>query len=124
MAAQVLSGTGEVSYTNSTGQNVRLVINYLKLGGLQAQECTVTFGGVSLKLGGDQTFGKYLAFSTPSAGNRYNSSMKSKGAGTENKGEMPMEIALANGDTFAITKGSLAVTEIEGYNIIIIPEAG
>ena len=29
MAAQVLSGTGNVTYTNSTGQNVRVVINYL-----------------------------------------------------------------------------------------------
>ena len=124
MAAQVLSGTGEVSYTNSTGQNVRLVINYLKLGGEAQNECSVTFGGVSLELSGSQTFGKYLAFSTNNGDNRYNSSMKSKEYGTELYGEMPMEIALANGDTFAITKGSLAVTEIEGYNIIIIPEAG
>jgi len=31
MAAQVLSGSGNVSYTNSTGQNVRLVINYLQV---------------------------------------------------------------------------------------------
>ena len=31
MAAQVLSGSGNVSYTNSTGQNVRLVINYLEI---------------------------------------------------------------------------------------------
>ena len=30
MAATVLSGTGNVSYTNNTGQNVRIVTNYLK----------------------------------------------------------------------------------------------
>ena len=30
MAATVLSGTGNVSYTNNTGQNVRIITNYLK----------------------------------------------------------------------------------------------
>ena len=31
MASQVLSGTGDVTYTNNTGQNVRIVINYVRL---------------------------------------------------------------------------------------------
>ena len=31
MASQVLSGTGDVTYTNNTGQNVRIVINYMRI---------------------------------------------------------------------------------------------
>ena len=31
MASQVLTGTGDVTYTNNTGQNVRIVINYMKI---------------------------------------------------------------------------------------------
>ena len=30
MAATVLSGNGAVAYTNNTGQNVRVIINYFK----------------------------------------------------------------------------------------------
>lgn len=33
MASQVLSGTGNVSYTNNTGQNVRIVINFMSTAG-------------------------------------------------------------------------------------------
>ena len=47
MAAQVLSGSGNVTYTNSTGQNVRLVINYLK--NITATG-TMSFQGVSVEL--------------------------------------------------------------------------
>ena len=31
MAAQVLSGSGNVTFTNTTGQNVRIVINYVNI---------------------------------------------------------------------------------------------
>lgn len=42
MASQILSGSSNATYTNSTGQNVRVVINYMT-------NCTVmTFGGVTL----------------------------------------------------------------------------
>ena len=59
MAAQVLSGSGNVSYTNSTGQNVRLVINYLK--NITAAG-TMTFQGVTVDLPANQVYGKTLAF--------------------------------------------------------------
>ena len=46
MAAQVLSGSGNVTYTNTTGQNVRIVLNYVSiLSG--AGDATLTFQGVS-----------------------------------------------------------------------------
>jgi hypothetical protein len=42
MASQVLVGSSNVTYTNNTGQNVRLVINYMN-------NCTsMTWGGISI----------------------------------------------------------------------------
>ena len=49
MAAQVLGGSGNVSYTNSTGQNVRLVINYLELDNVGG-DTTVSFPGNAIRL--------------------------------------------------------------------------
>ena len=49
MAAQVLSGSGNVTYTNTTGQNVRIVLNYVNvLTG--AGDGTMSFQGVTVDL--------------------------------------------------------------------------
>ena len=117
MAAQVLSGSGNVSYTNSTGQNVRLVINYLEIGGAGTETATVTFAGVSVTVyGGGAKYGKTLAYD-----NSPGSDMAA-GVASPRDGAIPLEIALANGDTFSITHDNSEY--ISGYNIIIIPEAG
>jgi len=120
MAAQVLSGSGNVSYTNSTGQNVRLVINYLEIGGTPTNTATFTFAGVSVSLAGDRTFGKTLAYRTNS-GDASMTYINPSSAVETNSG-VPLEIAMANGDTFSITSDGSA--DINGYNIIIVPEAG
>ena len=50
MASQVLSGASNPSYTNNTGQNVRLLMNYIA-------NCTsMTWAGVTVT--GDSTVGK------------------------------------------------------------------
>ena len=50
MASQVLSGASNPSYTNNTGQNVRLLMNYIA-------DCTsMTWAGVTVT--GDSTVGK------------------------------------------------------------------
>ena len=118
MAAQVLSGTGNVSYTNSTGQNVRVVINYLK--NITATG-TMSFQGVTVELAQSGIFGKTLAYANQNDGGGSNSmaTMNPQQAA----GGIPLEIALSNGETFSITNSSSS-TYIEGYNIIIIPEAG
>lgn len=42
MASQVLSGSSNATYTNTTGQNVRIVINFMS-------SCTaMTWGGVTI----------------------------------------------------------------------------
>tara|TARA_Y100001960_G_scaffold73788_1_gene78499 strand:- start:162 stop:533 length:372 start_codon:yes stop_codon:yes gene_type:complete len=123
MAAQVLSGENNLSYTNATGQNVRLVINYLKIKDGVTGTPTLSFPGVSINLVssaaafGGQSYGKSLAFGPSSgemAANRYDPTGEIE--------PVPVEIALANGETFSIN--SSTPTDIEGYNIIIVPEAG
>ncbi len=122
MAAQVLSGSGNVSYTNSTGQNVRLVINYLKLGGNSSDVITVSFAGVSLELNGQTSIGKNMSYKTSEvSGVNFNSDKMLSNAAAS----CPTEVALANGDTFAILDkggGALAVNLI--YNLLVIPESG
>ncbi len=126
MAAQVLSGSGNVSYTNSTGQNVRVVINYLRNGNADG---TMTFQGVTVELRINHVYGKTLAFADEFAGGGregvtqiMTASTISQGAGLA-RTQVPLEIALANGETLSISN-STSSAYIEGYNMIIIPEAG
>ena len=122
MAAQVLSGSGNVSYTNSTGQNVRVVINYLKN---ITTTGTMTFQGVTVTLIADMVYGKSLAHSDmgqtdASMVQRMTTRTTSQITG---RTAVPVEIALSNGETLSISN-SESSTYIEGYNMIIIPEAG
>ena len=126
MAAQVLSGSGNVSYTNSTGQNVRLVINYLRN---ITEDGTMSFQGVTVTLPKNTTYGKTLAYQSQESGTvSSNQSMSEEGTAGSTEGSgvvhyVPLEIAIANGETFSINNASSS-SYIEGYNIIIIPEAG
>ena len=90
MAAQVLSGTGNVTYTNTTGQNVRIVLNYVSiLSG--AGDATLTFQGVSVDLQAGAKYGKTLAYSDNWGANTGNSSMAVGG------GINPADTAVCNG---------------------------
>ena len=124
MAAQVLSGSGNVSYTNSTGQNVRIVVNYLK--NITAAG-TMTFQGVTVDLPANQVYGKTLAFQDEFAGGGRTGATQVMTATPSVTGvqrtAVPLEIALANGETLSISNSSSSAY-IDGYNMIIIPEAG
>ena len=121
MAAQVLNGTGNVSYTNSTGQNVRVVVNYLF--SPSSAETTFALGGWSMKSNSQEmSLGKTLAYIEGSSSNGWqNNQYMTSGTQDSNDG-WPLEFALANGDTFSYTS-STRVDDVR-YNIIIIPEAG
>jgi len=123
MAAQVLSGSGNVSYTNSTGQNVRLVINYFEVNTLGGTP-VVSFPGGSVTVPQGAIYGKTLGYRAVGDTNTSSSSMSASvtSVGSIDITGLPLEIAMANGDTFSITQGSGG--NIKGYNIIIIPEAG
>ena len=124
MAAQVLSGNGNVSYTNSTGQNVRLVINYFEVGETAGGEPVVSFPGGSITVPLGATYGKTLGYQKESGTSNLHSSMAITipSRGMANLAGLPLEIAMANGDTFSINSSVSA--NIKGYNCIIIPEAG
>ena len=118
MAAQVLSGTGALTYTNNTGENVRIVINYLQVEGSHPH------GGGSMSWGGGAsvsfptqvTFGRNLA-ATREHGQNVGRVSNSVFDGA------PTEIALANGDTFSFSAQSYNNANYT-YNILVIPESG
>ena len=122
MASQVLSGASNPTYTNNTGQNVRVVINYMRGSDftpaipadrfgrfgrdLIPSNLTINWAGVSV--GGsatDQTMAIGRNIATNSGTNR-----------TGNGIGLPTEIMLAPGQTFS------AVCRV--YNIVVIPENG
>ena len=110
MASQVLSGTSNVSYTNNTGQNVRIVINFMANVSNMTWAGTVTTSSTAAAGG----IGRNLAFwyrggaSSAIGNNGWNNS--------DNDFCYPTEIMLSAGQTFSATCGA--------YNILIIPEAG
>jgi hypothetical protein len=121
MASQVLSGSGSVSYTNNTGQNVRIVINYMSgtstsgSGTIINPGIVITWGAVNAPLTAQLTgtgfsaIGRNLAFNTNVTGVGNNGLLPSGNA-------LPTELMLAPGQIF-----NAACTL---YNIVIIPEAG
>jgi len=120
MAATVLSGTSNITYTNSTGGNARVIINYMA--SPTAMTWTTTAGGTAtITATNVRAIGRNLAFSngivsaSPSSLTANNMSIDD--LVTEHLSTtLPTEIMLATGQTFSATCTT--------YNIVIIPEAG
>ncbi len=109
MAAQVLSGSSNPSYTNNTGQNVRVIINYMN------SPTYPTGGTISISWAGNGVS------SSSSSVRAIGRNIASGSSGTQNADtsatvSLPTEIMLAPSQTFSATCGA--------YNIVIIPEAG
>lgn len=150
MAATVLSGNGAVAYTNNTGQNVRVIINYFKgnhnwLDATKPFIYTIAWGNGaaayytgSNNQAGDFWFGKNIAYQdtvqqsggiTLAINNLVDSAVVSSGHFVQG---LPTEVMLANGQTFSITavnnsalSGQAQSVTIDGsYNILVIPEGG
>jgi len=128
MAATVLNGEGNVSYTNNTGQNVRIVINYLSNYGAATGTITVSNSdgtSIDLVLKKDSVIGRNLAFTqystSPSSmmGSNATSTDGDHGNADSVNG-LPTEIAMSPGGTFSVTISNNAIK----YNILVIPEAG
>ena len=119
MAATVLSGTGNVTYTNNTGQNVRVVINFYRCNGDLNNSATtiITWAGNSIAEDRVQAFGRNLAFSNGST--TISNNMNPAGGDSS----FPTEIMLAAGQTFSIST-NLSIYPLGAYNIVVIPEAG
>ena len=127
MASQVLSGTANVSYTNNTGQNVRVVINYM------ANPTNISWGpamvqavsGTIIAIGRNLAFSAGVYSSTTQgvalAMSSNNMVMFNQQANNDigqelNNNALPTELMLASGQVFSATCGA--------YNIVVIPEAG
>lgn len=136
MASQVLSGTGNVTYTNNTGQNVRIVINYMKITNLVTTgfgSITVSFGGVSTPIrtyGG--TIGRGIAGTARDTGSGGIASQNfaAEITGDQQTEGVPVELIIAPTETYSVvadltggTTGTPSVS-IVAYNIVVIPEAG
>lgn len=109
MAAQVLSGTSNVSYTNNTGQNVRVIINYMSGANISISWAAVTVSALGLT-----AIGKNIAYISASSTDGNNAVTT---ATTGTSASLPTEIMLSAGQTFS-------ASNITAYNIVVIPEAG
>ena len=123
MASQVLSGSSNVSYTNNTGKNVRVVINYMQnvkgmsWAGVSEEPKIFSSSGRTLGSGPLNEFaiGKGIEnfiqthISTPYTNVESSFYMKEGG-------NYPVEIALAPTETFSAVCGP--------YNIVVIKEDG
>jgi len=124
MASQVLSGTGNVSYTNNTGQNVRIVINYMGSVSSPGSNPTITInwggGGASVsgQTGVSYAIGRNLAFTALVGGQSISAGLAANNGflPPQTGSTLPTELMLAPGQTFSATCGA--------YNIVVIPEAG
>lgn len=119
MAAQVLNGAGSVSYTNNTGQNVRIILNTVSTSISGGASVSISAGGASFSATGVFGFGKNIAYSS---GRTSSGNMSSVGTDIS----LPTELMLSSGQSFSMsaTSTSTGVSISMNYNIVIIPEAG
>lgn len=145
MASQVLSGSSNATYTNSTGQNVRLVINFMATctsmswAGVTVtgSSATVSKDAIVMKINGN------LQYATAPSNTVGNFTLAGQATGRDttlsglrpsqtftfgdanifyvpttitSSGDYPVEIVLASGQSFSATCGA--------YNILVIKEDG
>ena len=116
MASQVLSGSSNVSYTNNTGQNVRIVINYMETpNSMSWAGVTKAASSVPLAIGRNLAFNNSLSSTSTSLSISSNNGVSQDGSEQLNFA-FPTEIMIASGQTFSAT--------CSAYNIVVIPEAG
>jgi len=153
MASQVFSGTDQQSftYTNNTGQNVRIIINYLRIAlgsaGANPGNCKITAGNlvfptvqstnnfniIRLVIGRNLAFTQYATndtglITTISSNNAYISQFDN----LENEVALATELMISSGQVFSIvatprggTSGSVSIQSAAfSYNFVIIPENG
>jgi hypothetical protein len=125
MAATILSGTGNVSWTNNTGGNVRVVVNYF---GSNNVASTTNGVGISISAGGPtftasfaKAIGKNLAFSGGAASLGYvSNNMIVNDTNESTQQALPIEFYVPATQTFSITLSNGTAS----YNILILPEDG
>tara|TARA_B100001250_G_scaffold333780_1_gene299498 strand:- start:584 stop:937 length:354 start_codon:yes stop_codon:yes gene_type:complete len=117
MATTVYSGTGNVSHSNTSGGNQRILIYWLKIA--HGSSNTMTIGSMTCPINEPQVYGLKLAINTYVSSNSSmtNTMTVASGDGTANGEEIPLECYIADGQVFSIWGGS-----VETYNFIVIDE--
>lgn len=128
MASQVFSGNGNFSYTNSTGQNVRVIINFMQSTnlGVNAGGISMSWTGASVSAPYVHSLGRNLAFYNGIINDVNNIGYNSQSAGnmvcvdgsTAQRANiaLPTEIMLAPNQGFSAVCGP--------YNIVVVKEDG
>jgi hypothetical protein len=143
MASEILRGSGNITYVNNTGQNVRIIINYL-VNGVQPPNrgtMTISWGGstssqrgsavTSLPVIGRNIANYFSGGGTTNAGTGGGAGSftieTGNNASSSSLTSAPTELMLKAGDTFTVTSFSTtngSAVSTGSYNIVVIPEAG
>jgi len=125
-AGTVYNGTGEFNYTNNTGENVRLIMGFLKLSGstLQHSNLLIYWGPSTAEQNSASSqeqrgIGKWCMVNNP---------LNNGGFATGNPERYygPNEFWLAPGDFFSVSvrNSSQGQGTVGGYSFIVMPESG
>ena len=113
MATQVLTANNsQISYTNSTGQNVRCIVYYLATS--SSGNPNVSIGPCTITIPKSSSICKYAASHNDQG--TYGNNHGNEG-GYNTRFAFPCEFVLADGQSIS----SVSVTQ---YNILVIPEGG
>ena len=131
MAATVYNGRGNVTHSNSSGGNQRIVIYWIykentntvdiKWGDLSGND----FNIATMNTNVDQYVGKTLAYGMASSGSNQTiiAEKSYNNSSSIDSSPVPLEVFIADGEGFSITTTNVSpVTIIRGYNFIVIPE--
>tara|TARA_B100001250_G_C19148325_1_gene506879 strand:- start:101 stop:505 length:405 start_codon:yes stop_codon:yes gene_type:complete len=133
MAATVYNGKGNITHSNSSGGNQRIVIYWIQKDNSAVVDVkwgnfSGNFNTATMNTNTDQFIGLNLAYSMLSGNpNSYGNNAGEKSfSGSSNVAgsPVPVEMFIADGESFSITTGAGApITIIKGYNFIVIPES-
>ena len=112
MASEVLQGTSNASWSNSTGQNVRVIVYYIQVDSSPGTLTIGDMGGISMP--SYTIVGKYLGSHNDQG--QYGQNQTNTG-GYNTRYGVPLEFVLPTGKGFS-TSG------VSSYNLLIIPEGG
>ena len=132
MAATVYNGVGNVTHTNNSGGNERILIYWIHKD--SSAVVTIHWGDLSaadkptatMDSNTNQYVGLNLAYSMgsgnpSSAGTQVGEKSYSSSYTADGK-PVPTELFLADGEGFSITAPGASSNIIKGYNFIVIPE--
>ena len=136
MAATVLNGTtsgGSISWTNNTGGNVRLIINYFGTAGQAYYSTTygiqISIGSAIFRSNYAAAIGKNLALFTSGQGPgdsvfaQHNMDISRVGADTTQYiTSIPLELYIPSSTTLTLSR--ITGSGEYSYNLLLLPEAG